>query len=337
MMKRSILGLMYLIHGMRNSGIDVDTRLASIGIKADALDPSSIIHPSLEWDIQKVIGEGVKPEVGLLIGQHYALAGYGPLLMLLVTCGTIQDALKYGIHFQGLTHLFGHLGLVYSNKHVTLTYAPIDLDTEMGLLRAQCEVSGTYKFLQDIYKMMGLVAPNIRVELPFQQPKDLDVLNQYQAYYGLDLHFGAEKAAFQLDDAVMNVKIPSADPITFRVYEAKCMAEIERLNAEETNQSSLIQRVQGYLELQQGNIPSMSITAQALNIPERTLRYQLQQLNTSYKQIREQLIKHKALRLIEYNEYSIEVIAELLGYSEPAAFNHAFKRWFGQSPRQYGK
>ncbi|MDQ9834576.1 AraC family transcriptional regulator, partial [Acinetobacter soli] len=31
------------------------------------------------------------------------------------------------------------------------------------------------------------------------------------------------------------------------------------------------------------------------------------------------------------------VVAELLGYSEPAAFNHAFKRWFGQSPRQYAK
>ena len=43
---------MYLIHGMRNAGIDVDSRLESIGIKADALDPSSIIHPSLEWDIQ---------------------------------------------------------------------------------------------------------------------------------------------------------------------------------------------------------------------------------------------------------------------------------------------
>ena len=57
----------------------------------------------------------------------------------------------------------------------------------------------------------------------------------------------------------------------------------------------------------------------------------------SYKEIREQLIKHKALRLIEYKEYSIEVIAELLGYSEPAAFNHAFKRWFGYSPRQYFK
>lgn len=76
-MKRSILGLMYLIHGMRNAGIDVDSRLASVGIKADALDPSSIIHPSLEWDIQKIIGQGVQPETGLFIGQHYSLAGYG--------------------------------------------------------------------------------------------------------------------------------------------------------------------------------------------------------------------------------------------------------------------
>ena len=111
----------------------------------------------------------------------------------------------------------------------------------------------------------------------------------------------------------------------------------ERLNAEEQKVAPLIQRVNDYLELQQGVIPSMAEVAQALNVPERTLRHQLQQLNTSYKQIREQLIKHKALRLIEYKEYSIEVIAELLGYSEPAAFNHAFKRWFGQSPRQYGK
>jgi AraC-like DNA-binding protein len=77
--------------------------------------------------------------------------------------------------------------------------------------------------------------------------------------------------------------------------------------------------VQDYLELQQGIIPTMAETAFALKMPERTLRHQLQQLNTSYKQIREQIIKNKALKLMEYKEYSIEVIAEALGYSEPAA------------------
>lgn len=110
-MKRSILGLMYLIQGMRNAGIDVDARLANIGIQADAIDMGTIIHADLEWDILKAIGHDVRPEIGLFIGQHYALAGYGPLLMLLVTCGTIQDALKSGIRFQGLTHLFGQLAI----------------------------------------------------------------------------------------------------------------------------------------------------------------------------------------------------------------------------------
>ena len=336
-MKRSILGLMYLIQGMRHSGIDVDTRLGHVGIKAEALDPSSIIHPSLESDIVQVIGQGVDPEKGLFIGQHYALAGYGPMLMLLVTGRTIKEALLNGIRFQALTHLSGVLGIEQRENLMVLTYEPVDLQSEIGLLRAQCEISGTYKFLNDIYRMMGLTPPTIRVELPFAAPQQLEILQQYQDYYGTDVHFDSKIAGFGLNQELMNMQISSADPITFRVYEEKCIEEVARLNAEEVTTPILIQRVNDYLELQQGVIPTMFEVAQALNVPERTLRHQLQQLNTSYKQIREQVIKDKALKLIEYKEHSIEVIAELLGYSEPAAFNHAFKRWFGQSPRQYGK
>ncbi|MFI7918112.1 NAD(P)-binding protein, partial [Acinetobacter baumannii] len=57
---------------------DWSKRYADIGIKVDSLDPSSTIHDSLEWDIQQIISENVDPEKGLFIGQHYALAGYGP-------------------------------------------------------------------------------------------------------------------------------------------------------------------------------------------------------------------------------------------------------------------
>jgi AraC-like DNA-binding protein len=89
--------------------------------------------------------------------------------------------------------------------------------------------------------------------------------------------------------------------------------------------------------MQNGVMPTMFETACALNIPERTLRHKLQQMQTSYKEIRERLIKQKALKFIEDSAYSIEQVAEMLGYSEPAAFNHAFKRWFGQSPRQYNR
>jgi AraC-like DNA-binding protein len=335
-MKRSILGLMYLIQGMRKAGVAVDQKLQAIGLRADALDPGSIIHPSLEWDVLKVIGQDVAPEKGLFIGQHYALAGYGPLLMLLVTSENVRTALEQGIRYQALTHLTGVLSLKYTTQKVALCYAPEDLNSDLGLLRAQCEISGTYKFIQDLYQMMGLSVPQMHIELPFAQPENLQALDIYHDYYGAELRFAAEYAEFWFDADVLNVQIPSADKMTFKIYESKCIAELDRLKADELA-PSLVQRVQDYLELQQGVMPTMAETAQALQIPERTLRHQLQQLQSSYKQIREQLIKDKALRLIEYKEYSIEMIAELLGYSEPAAFNHAFKRWFGHSPRQYFK
>jgi AraC-like DNA-binding protein len=324
---------MYLVQGMRKAGIDVDSKLQGIGLRIDALDAASVIHPSLERDVLKVIGEGVAPEQGLFIGQHYALAGYGPLLMLLVTSPDIRTVLDQGIRFQQLTHLTGRLALDFSERRATLRYQPQDMHTALGLLLAQAEISGTYKFIRDLYKMMGLAAPHVQIELPFQPPADPAV---YHSYYGAQVKFGAQFASFGLDQAVLDVKIPSADPVTFKLYESKCIAELERLRADE-GAPSLVQRVQDYLELQSGAMPSMAETAQALNVPERTLRHQLQQLDTSYKQIREEIIKDKALRLMEYKEYSIEMIAELLGYSEPAAFNHAFKRWFGQSPRQYTK
>lgn len=327
---------MYLIQGMRKAGVDVDQKMQNIGLHIDALDSSAIIHPSLEWDILKAIGQDVRPETGLLIGQHYALAGYGPLLMLLLTGQNVRSALEQGIRFQQLTHLTGTLSLKISAHRVALCYAPQQMDENLGLLLAQSEISGTYKFIRDIYKMMGLASPQLNIELPFAAPKDAKMLAMYNEYYGNQVQFATEQAAFWFDDGVLDVKIPSADELTFQVYQDKCIAEMARLNADEAI-PSLIQRVQDYLELQTGTMPSMAETAQALNLPERTLRHQLQQLGTSYKQIREDIIKDKALGLMQYKEYSIEMIAELLGYSEPAAFNHAFKRWFGQSPRQYIK
>lgn len=335
-MKRSVLGLMYLIQGMRKAGIAVDQKLQSIGLRVESLDPNAIIHPALEWDILKIIAEDIEPEQGLFIGQHYVLAGYGPLLMLLMTSPTTHTALEQGIRYQSLTHLSGLLGLKKQNDQVALCYLPRDLQTPVGQLRAHSEIAGTYKFLQDIYKMIGLEMPEIRITLPVARPEDAKKLALYQQVYGQQVSFGTQQAEFWFDEWVLNVPIPSADLMTFNVYAGKCQAELQRLE-ETAEQPSLIQRVQDYLELQRGLLPTMAETAQALNLPERTLRHQLQQLNSSYKQIREQLMKDRALHLVEYQEYSIEMIAELLGYSEPAAFNHAFKRWFGYSPRQYGK
>jgi hypothetical protein len=46
---------------------------------------------------------------------------------------------------------------------------------------------------------------------------------------------------------VLEIKIPSADIITYRIYEAKCIKEIERLNEQDHQIPPIIQYVQDYL------------------------------------------------------------------------------------------
>src|SRR5690606_33949753 len=140
-------------------------------------------------DVLKVVGQEIQPEQGLLIGQHYALAGCGPLLMLLVTRTTVRDALHQVLRFQPLWHLTGQLGLQQSEHHSAQCYRAKQQDDHLGMLLAQAEISGTFKFIREIYKLMGLSKPDLRIELPFAHPEDLNTLKVYHDYYGTQVQF----------------------------------------------------------------------------------------------------------------------------------------------------
>ena len=336
-MKRSILGLVHFIHALRKVGIDVDQRLAKIGLKLEDLDHTTLMHPAVEWGIFEVISADLHPEQGLWIGQQYTLIGYGPLLMLMMACPNLKTAFKKGEQYYALTHLIGHIRVEYHTEYTIVHYQPEDKwQSPEALLRAQAEVAGTFKFCQDLFKMIRISMPEIQVKLPFEKPRHPDMLKQYYEYYGEDVSFNAERMEFQFYGDSAKMLLPTANAYGLKTIERQCIQELRRLQ-DIGEEPSIVQRVKDYLSLQNMAIPSMAETANALNLPERTLRHQLQQHQTSYKQIRESLLKQKTLVLLQDYDYSIEQVAELLGYSESAAFNHAFKRWFGLSPKQYLK
>lgn len=336
-MKRSILGLVHFIHALRKVGVDVDARLASIGLKLEDFDHTTLIHPALEWSIFDVVAADIHPEQGLWIGQQYTLIGYGPLLMLMMACPNLEVAFQKGEKYHALTHLIGHIFVEQRPNHTIVYYQPEQQNkSSVALLRSQAEVAGTLKFTQDLFKMMRIPMPELLVKLPFEAPRHPEMLKQYYEYYGENVEFNCERMEFQLNDNFSEVAIPTANVFSLRSIERECMQELQRLQGN-VDQPDIVQQVKDYLSLQHTVIPTMAETANALNFPERTLRYQLQQFDSSYKQIREEVLKSRTLHLLQSQQYSIEQIAEMLGYSEAAAFNHAFKRWFGLSPKQYLK
>jgi AraC-like DNA-binding protein len=111
---------------------------------------------------------------------------------------------------------------------------------------------------------------------------------------------------------------------------------LESQLCEYEDDSSLDQRV-GILitqSLSEG-IPRISDIASRLGMSGRTLQRRLSVRGRSFQTLVDESRRQLAQRLLEKNEYPLAEIAFLTGFSEQSAFNRAFKRWAGQTPRSF--
>jgi len=73
--------------------------------------------------------------------------------------------------------------------------------------------------------------------------------------------------------------------------------------------------------------------ARALGYSRQTLYRRLKAEGTTFEDVLNGLRRRLALRLIRNEGLPVKEAAWRLGYSDPAAFSRAFKRWTGASPR----
>lgn len=82
-------------------------------------------------------------------------------------------------------------------------------------------------------------------------------------------------------------------------------------------------------------LPTLAVTAAAVELPERTLQRRLATRGTSHSDLLDQVRRDLALRYILDAGRSVGEIAYLLHFSDSTAFHRAFKRWTGEGPAQY--
>jgi AraC-like DNA-binding protein len=77
----------------------------------------------------------------------------------------------------------------------------------------------------------------------------------------------------------------------------------------------------------------MEMIAGKLGLSRQTLFRKLKVEGVTYEQVLDELRHKLALNYLCANKASVKETAGLVGYSDPAAFSRAFKRWTGSSPR----
>ena len=84
-----------------------------------------------------------------------------------------------------------------------------------------------------------------------------------------------------------------------------------------------------------GDDTRIQVIARALGTSERSLQRRLAAAGVSYRQLLDVARKEAAERYLSDARLSIGEIAYLLGYSEAAAFNRAFRRWRHERPQVF--
>jgi AraC-like DNA-binding protein len=81
--------------------------------------------------------------------------------------------------------------------------------------------------------------------------------------------------------------------------------------------------------------PAFDSICTELGIGPQVVRRRLAEEGSSYQKIKDSIRCDMAQNLLANPEISIMEVAERTGFSEPAAFSRAFKKWTGESPAQY--
>jgi AraC-like DNA-binding protein len=102
---------------------------------------------------------------------------------------------------------------------------------------------------------------------------------------------------------------------------------------ERRSESDLVARLERLLvmKVQQGRVGAGPV-ARELGMSTRTLSRCLAALGTNFDEVADGLRSRLARGYLAHREFTPKEVAYLLGFSEPAAFSRAFKRWTGVPP-----
>ena len=184
-----------------------------------------------------------------------------------------------------------------------------------------------------------LVVRNLRIEtedrvrfdsVSFRhQPDDVA---EIERLLGCPVQVGAAWSGLSLPNDAWHVPMRRRDPVLRRMLESHSRAVTSRSTSTENLAVNLHQVLTSRLARGEAEIGAV---ARDLGMSSRTLQRRLSQQGLSYQQLLDRVRRETAEKSMVDSSLSIGEIAYLVGYSEPAAFHRAFKRWTGLTPQAF--
>jgi AraC-like DNA-binding protein len=308
--------------------------LAELGVDADALaagcglDPAGLSQPDLPVPAEAVVGffetaaeRSGCADFGIRLASRQDLSVLGPLWMTMRSAQTVRDALQvlaqfFVVHTTGAVAGFepqADGGAVVSYA-LSAGVSPRDRQTvELGLAL----------LCNELRQHCGAAWQPRAVTFAHGRPPSLA---SHRRAFGPALQFEQERNAVWLDRASLDTALSGRSMATHAMLKKLLVGRVDSAQAVASKVEGAMRALMPFADCGREQVASLT------HLSQRTLQRRLGEAGTSFQQLRDRVRADIALKYLRQSSLQAAQIAEILGYSEPAAFTRAFRRQHGMTP-----
>ncbi len=272
-----------------------------------------------------------KPDWGFSFGMRLGIASHGPLGFGAISAPTVTDGLSILARYIGARACYASCVMSRQEDAIRLTFA---MDPRVSPYRARMCETLSMIFQSYIESTGASTAPTVW-HFPFTEP---DHVRFYSRWLHGGYAFSSEQFWLEVPWSVGMVVSPFHDELIYRSSILQCesiLASMAETPVPETVRNLLAASLE--LRLTESRpttpVPDTARIAGEIGVSKRTLIRRLERDGTSFREIRDELLKEMIQRLLQETDASLLDIADRLGYRDAANFTRACKRLYGESPR----
>ena len=155
---------------------------------------------------------------------------------------------------------------------------------------------------------------------------------EYERVFQAPVTFSSDRNAMQFDPAWPGHAVKRLPSYAFGVLCERADALLHDLERSKSVRGEVEQALM--LTLHKGDA-GMGAVAHRIGMSRATLGRRLKAEGVTFEAVLDQLRRRLATAYLDEGRVSVCEVAYLVGFSEPAAFSRAFKRWTGSAPIRY--
>jgi len=153
---------------------------------------------------------------------------------------------------------------------------------------------------------------------------------EYARFFEVPTAFDSEWNGMRVEESRLRQRIAAQPRFAFGILSEHAERLLQRLEGSRTTRGRVESLLMPILHTGQASMDSI---AARLAVSRQTLYRRLKEEGVTFETVLDELRHQLSVHYLEGRRATVNETAYLVGFSEPAAFSRAYKRWTGSSPR----